>query len=117
VNGSAGIAVGMATNVPPHNLREVIGGCVWLIENTYLKEDDTVVSRNDKIKQLISLIPGPDFPTAGYIVGLLQGLDASGCWLEQDADPICRVDQLRHATDVACDEGNAVLEAFVDRVG
>src|ERR1051326_1025095 len=69
VNGSAGIAVGMATNVPPHNLREVIDGCVWLIDNTYLKDDEVVVSRNDKIKSLISLIPGPDFPTAGYIVG------------------------------------------------
>src|SRR6266852_287588 len=69
VNGSAGIAVGMATNVPPHNLREVIDGCVWLIANTYLKEDDVVVTRNDKIKSLLGLIPGPDFPTAGYIVG------------------------------------------------
>src|SRR6059036_3333505 len=38
VNGSTGIAVGMATNVPPHNLREVIDGCVWLIANTYLKD-------------------------------------------------------------------------------
>jgi DNA gyrase subunit A len=69
VNGSAGIAVGMATNVPPHNLREVIDGCIWLIQNTHLKEGDEVVSRNDKIKALISMIPGPDFPTAGYIVG------------------------------------------------
>src|SRR5213082_1498287 len=70
VNGSAGIAVGMATNVPPHNLREIIDGCVWLIENTYLKEDDdVVVTRNDKIKSLLNMIPGPDFPTAGYIVG------------------------------------------------
>jgi DNA gyrase subunit A len=69
VNGSAGIAVGMATNVPPHNLREVIDGCIWLIQNTHLKENDEVVTRNDKIKNLISLIPGPDFPTAGYIVG------------------------------------------------
>jgi DNA gyrase subunit A len=70
VNGSAGIAVGMATNVPPHNLREVIDGCIWLIENTHLKADkDVVVTRNDKIKSLLSLIPGPDFPTAGYIVG------------------------------------------------
>ena len=69
VNGSAGIAVGMATNVPPHNLREIIDGCVWLIENTYLKSDDAVVTRNDKIKSLLGLIPGPDFPTAGYIVG------------------------------------------------
>ena len=70
VNGSAGIAVGMATNVPPHNLREVIDGCIWLIENTHLKTDkDVVVTRNDKIKSLLNLIPGPDFPTAGYIVG------------------------------------------------
>jgi DNA gyrase subunit A len=69
VNGSAGIAVGMATNVPPHNLREVVDGCVWLIQNTYLKDTDEVVTRNDKIKSLLNLIPGPDFPTAGYIVG------------------------------------------------
>src|SRR6516165_6070620 len=69
VNGSAGIAVGMATNVPPHNLREVVDGCIWLIQNTYLKDTDEVITRNDKIKQLISLIQGPDFPTAGYIVG------------------------------------------------
>jgi DNA gyrase subunit A len=69
VNGSAGIAVGMATNVPPHNLREVIDGCVWLIQNTHLKDDDEVVTRNDKIKALLNIIPGPDFPTAGYIVG------------------------------------------------
>jgi DNA gyrase subunit A len=69
VNGSAGIAVGMATNVPPHNLREVVDGCVWLIQNTYLKDSDEVVTRNDKIKSLLNLIPGPDFPTAGYIVG------------------------------------------------
>src|SRR4051794_36203325 len=70
VNGSAGIAVGMATNVPPHNLREVIDGCIWLVDNTYLKpDDDVVVTRNDKIKALINIITGPDFPTAGYIVG------------------------------------------------
>src|SRR5882672_5023491 len=69
VNGSAGIAVGMATNVPPHNLREVIDGCIWLVNNTHLKEGDDVVTRNDKIKALISMITGPDFPTAGYIVG------------------------------------------------
>src|SRR6476660_7369361 len=69
VNGSAGIAVGMATNVPPHNLREVIDGCIWLIQNTHLKEGDDVVSRNDKIKALLNIVPGPDFPTAGYIVG------------------------------------------------
>src|SRR5579885_1734210 len=69
VNGSAGIAVGMATNVPPHNLREVVDGCVWLIENTYLSKSDARPSRSEKLKQLIRLIPGPDFPTGSYIVG------------------------------------------------
>jgi DNA gyrase subunit A len=72
VNGSAGIAVGMATNVPPHNLREVVDGCIWLVENTYLHKadpDTPPLSRNDRIKQLIKLIPGPDFPTAATIVG------------------------------------------------
>ena len=74
VNGSAGIAVGMATNVPPHNLREVIDGCIWLIENTHLRPagaDDEIatISRGEKLRELIRLIPGPDFPTGGYIVG------------------------------------------------
>src|SRR5262245_52927651 len=76
VNGAAGIAVGMATNVPPHNLREVIDGCVWLVENTYLApeggadaESAGPLSRGEKLKQLIRLIPGPDFPTGGFIVG------------------------------------------------
>ena len=69
VNGSAGIAVGMATNVPPHNLREVLDGCIWLINNTHLKQDDEVVTRVEKLRNLIRLIPAPDFPTAGYIVG------------------------------------------------
>ena len=71
VNGSSGIAVGMATNVPPHNLREVIDGCVWLVENTYLKQtdDEEPISRGEKLRQLIRLIPGPDFPTGGYLVG------------------------------------------------
>jgi DNA gyrase subunit A len=71
VNGAAGIAVGMATNVPPHNLSEVIDGCIWLIDQTYLAPDDerAPLSRGEKLKQLIRLIPGPDFPTAGFIVG------------------------------------------------
>src|SRR5262249_27040153 len=76
VNGSAGIAVGMATNVPPHNMREVVDGCIWLIENTSLQPATEVasgatpiLSRGEKLKQLIKLIPGPDFPTGAYIVG------------------------------------------------
>jgi DNA gyrase subunit A len=76
VNGSAGIAVGMATNVPPHNLREVIDGCVWIIENTHLKQDDETISRAEKLRQLIRLIPGPDFPTGGYIVGRAGAVQA-----------------------------------------
>ena len=77
VNGSAGIAVGMATNVPPHNLREVVEGCIWIIENTSLRpggageagEPDAPVSRGERLKQLLRIVPGPDFPTGGYIVG------------------------------------------------
>jgi DNA gyrase subunit A len=58
INGSAGIAVGMATNIPPHNLSEVIDGLIGLIENPDIT-----------IKQLMRHIPGPDFPTAGFIHG------------------------------------------------
>lgn len=59
VNGSSGIAVGMATNIPPHNLTEVINGIVAVIENPELDIDE-----------LLSYIKGPDFPTAGIIMGL-----------------------------------------------
>jgi DNA gyrase subunit A len=58
INGAAGIAVGMATNVPPHNLTEVIDGLIALIETPDMT-----------IKQLMKHIPGPDFPTAGFIHG------------------------------------------------
>jgi len=58
VNGSSGIAVGMATNIPPHNLGEVIDGCIHLIHNP-----------DCGIEELIERIPGPDFPTAGQIAG------------------------------------------------
>ncbi|MGH8556345.1 MAG: DNA gyrase subunit A [Methylococcales bacterium] len=58
VNGSAGIAVGMATNIPPHNLREVIDTCLVLIEKP-----------ETPIEELIRHLPGPDFPTAGFING------------------------------------------------
>jgi DNA gyrase subunit A len=78
VNGSAGIAVGMATNVPPHNLREVVDGCIWLIENDYVGEAsaERAATRGEKLKHLIRLIPGPDFPTAGYIVGRAGAVQA-----------------------------------------
>jgi len=58
INGAAGIAVGMATNIPPHNLSEVIDGLVALVENPEMT-----------IQQLMKYIPGPDFPTAGFIHG------------------------------------------------
>ena len=58
VNGSSGIAVGMATNIPPHNLKEVIGGCLAYIDNTDITIDE-----------LMEHIPGPDFPTAAIING------------------------------------------------
>lgn len=58
VNGSGGIAVGMATNIPPHNLSEVIDGCIALIDNPALE-----------LSQLMQIIPGPDFPTGGIILG------------------------------------------------
>src|SRR5436853_5061294 len=82
VNGSSGIAVGMATNVPPHNLREVIDGCIWLIDNTHLRAERTdadqeaAPTRSEKIRQLIKLIPGPDFPTGGFLVGRAGAVQA-----------------------------------------
>jgi len=58
VNGAGGIAVGMATNIPPHNLGEVVDACMALIDNPALTTDD-----------LIQIVPGPDFPTGGIILG------------------------------------------------
>ena len=76
VNGSTGIAVGMATNVPPHNLREVIDACVWLIENTHFAEPAARLTTADRLRNLIRLIPAPDFPTSGQIVGRLGAVQA-----------------------------------------
>ena len=59
INGSAGIAVGMATNIPPHNLNEVIDACLALLDNPSLD-----------IEELIRIVPAPDFPTAGLIYGV-----------------------------------------------
>jgi DNA gyrase subunit A len=66
VNGSTGIAVGMATNIPPHNMREVINGVIWTIESALSGAPPTLA---EKQRKLIELIPGPDFPTGGFIVG------------------------------------------------
>src|SRR5690606_5103371 len=64
INGSSGIAVGMATNIPPHNIREVVRGCLALIDNDELT-----------VEELMEYIPGPDFPTGAIIngrAGILQ---------------------------------------------
>ena len=66
VNGSAGIAVGMATNIPPHNMREVIDAVIWMIDSIQADEKPTLP---EKQRKLLELVPGPDFPTGGYIVG------------------------------------------------
>jgi DNA gyrase subunit A len=58
VNGSSGIAVGMATNIPPHNLREIISAAILLVEDP-----------EASLKKVMKLVPGPDFPTGGYIYG------------------------------------------------
>ena len=63
VNGTTGIAVGMATNIPPHNLREVIAAVVKIIDNQ-VEED-----RETEIEELIEIVKGPDFPTGGTILG------------------------------------------------
>jgi DNA gyrase subunit A len=67
VNGSGGIAVGMATNIPPHNLREVASGVVWALENWEASDDETLAAMMLRIK-------GPDFPTHGQILGT-QGIE------------------------------------------
>ena len=67
VNGSNGIAVGMATNIPPHNLREVAAGVVWALENWDASDDETLAAMMMRIK-------GPDFPTHGLILGT-QGIE------------------------------------------
>lgn len=59
VNGASGIAVGMATNIPPHNLREIIDGIIYLIHNPSATVD-----------KIMEFVPGPDFPTGGYIFGV-----------------------------------------------
>ena len=59
VNGSSGIAVGMATNIPPHNMNEVVDACIALLRNPDMD-----------IEELIELVPAPDFPTGGFIYGL-----------------------------------------------
>jgi DNA gyrase subunit A len=67
VNGSAGIAVGMATNIPPHNLREIASAVKWALENPDASNEET-------LEALLGIVKGPDFPTRGIIVGR-QGIE------------------------------------------
>ncbi|MDT7724741.1 MAG: gyrase subunit [Actinomycetota bacterium] len=67
VNGGSGIAVGMATNIPPHNLREVAEGVVWALENPEANDDELLAA-------LLTRVKGPDFPTRGLILGT-QGIE------------------------------------------
>ncbi len=86
VNGSTGIAVGMATSIPPHNMREVIDGVLKVIE---LRESP----REDQFKALMQCIPGPDFPSGGTIVG------RAGIWRayreDYSAEPFIRIVKTR----------------------
>lgn len=69
VNGSTGIAVGMATNIPPHNLREIVDALCWLIESEIEPEDA-------ELSEIMKFLPGPDFPTGGEILGRSGIIDA-----------------------------------------
>ena len=63
VNGTSGIAVGMATNIPPHNLREVVDAVVKIIDNRIME------GRETDIEELLDIVKGPDFPTGAQILG------------------------------------------------
>ena len=65
VNGSSGIAVGMATNIPPHNLSEIINATIALIQNPAIQQ-----------AKILEIVQGPDFPTAGFILGRQGIVDA-----------------------------------------
>ncbi|GAA2587577.1 DNA gyrase subunit A [Dactylosporangium fulvum] len=69
VNGSTGIAVGMATNIPPHNLREIAAAVQWCLDHPEADEAET-------LDELIKIVKGPDFPTKGLIVGTASIIDA-----------------------------------------
>jgi DNA gyrase subunit A len=90
VNGSAGIAVGMATNIPPHNLREIIDAVVYVIGEQQKvarrlahgspvgtgDEGERTTSREERLRYLLRVVSGPDFPTGGFIVGRQGSVDA-----------------------------------------
>ena len=75
VNGTSGIAVGMATNIPPHNLREVVQAVVKIIDNQILEDRET------DIDEILKIIKGPDFPTGATIMGTSGIEEAYSCLL------------------------------------
>jgi DNA gyrase subunit A len=96
INGSAGIAVGMATNIPPHNLTEVINACIGLI-------DDPAIG----IDELMQHIPGPDFPTAGIINGargIHEAYHTGRGRIYMRAKARIEVDEARHRETIIVDE-------------
>ena len=85
VNGSAGIAVGMATNIPPHNLHEIIEGITFVVGEQQkarhralgaADSGERVATRDERLRQLLRIVSGPDFPTGGFIVGRQGIVDA-----------------------------------------
>lgn len=97
INGSSGIAVGMATNIPPHNLTEVINGCIALVDNP-----DVTLS------ELMEYIPGPDFPTAGFINGNKGILEA----YQTGRGKI----YMRARTDIETDESNGKQSIIINEL-
>ncbi len=96
VNGSSGIAVGMATNIPPHNLGEVVRACIALIDNADITIDE-----------LIDIIPGPDFPTAGIIngrAGILQAYRTGRGRIYVRARAVVEVNEKTHRESIIISE-------------
>ncbi len=96
INGSSGIAVGMATNIPPHNISEVISACLALLEQPELSVDE-----------LIQYIPGPDFPTAGLIcgrAGIVQGYQTGRGRIFVRARTFIEVDEKTHKQSIIVNE-------------
>ena len=90
VNGTTGIAVGMATNIPPHNLREVIGAAVKMIDNRILEDRDT------DIDELLHIVKGPDFPYGSPDHRQEGHRGGISYWTRQDTHA-CRVRDRDHA--------------------
>jgi len=101
VNGTSGIAVGMATNIPPHNLREVVSAIVKIIDNI-IEED-----RTTDLEEILGIVKGPDFPTGAEILGT-RGID--------EAYRITGCPVLCHVDECSVDRAVAVRVIFTHRI-